>query len=206
MNVVTSPARCRRQHVTVMFIDIVGYTALVEELDCAEVRALQMEYFARVSTVVRRFGGVVEKFVGDAVLAVFGVDGDPVAAARDAVRAGLAVQQALRGRLLAGLFTVRTRVGVATGEVIVDLDAARDGGQGMVSGRVVITASRLQTYAPHDTVVVCAQTRQVTDTLIAYQELPPMAITGRPYPVELWRALSAAVPAARPAERALVAA
>ncbi|GAB1693221.1 hypothetical protein KRM28CT15_50240 [Krasilnikovia sp. M28-CT-15] len=186
-----------------MFIDIVGYTTLVEELDCAEVRALQMAYFDRVSAVVRQFGGVVEKFVGDAVLVVFGVGGDPTAAAHDAVRAGLAVQQALRGRLLAGLFTVRTRVGIATGEVIVDLDAARDGGQGMVSGRVVITASRLQTYAPHDTVVVCAQTREVTDTLVAYQELPPVAMAGRPYPVELWRALS---PAARPADCALAAA
>ncbi|WP_412751861.1 adenylate/guanylate cyclase domain-containing protein [Krasilnikovia sp. M28-CT-15] len=203
MSVVTIPARCRRQHVTVMFIDIVGYTTLVEELDCAEVRALQMAYFDRVSAVVRQFGGVVEKFVGDAVLVVFGVGGDPTAAAHDAVRAGLAVQQALRGRLLAGLFTVRTRVGIATGEVIVDLDAARDGGQGMVSGRVVITASRLQTYAPHDTVVVCAQTREVTDTLVAYQELPPVAMAGRPYPVELWRALS---PAARPADCALAAA
>ncbi|WP_412736389.1 adenylate/guanylate cyclase domain-containing protein [Krasilnikovia sp. MM14-A1259] len=190
MSVVTTPDRCRRQHVTVLFIDIVGFTTLVEELDCAEVRELQMEYFAQVSAVVRRFGGVVEKFVGDAVMAVFGVTGDPAAAAHAAVRAGLAVQQALRGRLLAGRHTVRTRVGVATGEVIVDLDATRDGGQGMVSGRVVTTASRLQTYAPHDTVVVCAQTRQITGALIAYQELPPMTMAGKPQPVELWRALT----------------
>jgi class 3 adenylate cyclase len=59
----------------------------------------------------------------------------------------------------------------------------------MVSGSVVSTAARLQAYAPHDTVVVCAATREATDTAIAYQELPPVAVAGKPYPLDLWRAL-----------------
>ena len=181
----------RRQTVTVLFIDIVGFTALVDDLDCAEVRALQRDYFSTVSGVVRAGGGVVEKYVGDAVMAVFGTGphGFGPESAASAVRVGLSVQEALRGQLLAGRFAVRTRVGLATGDVIVDLAAAREFGHGMISGSVVSTAARLQAYAPHDTVVVCATTRAVTDELIAYQELPPVRVAGKPYPLDLWRAL-----------------
>jgi adenylate cyclase len=180
----------RRQTVTVLFVDIVGFTALIHDLDCADVRDLQVEYFDAVSAVVRSCGGVVEKYIGDAVMAVFGADeGDGLdVAAAAGVRAGMEVQTALRGRRLAGRFPVRTRVGLATGDVIVD-DAARAGGYGMISGSVVSTAARLQAYAPYDTVVVDAATRRVTDELIAYQELPPVAVAGRADPLDLWRAL-----------------
>lgn len=179
----------RRRTVTVLFVDIVGYTGLIEDLDCEDVRALQRDYFAAVSEVVRACGGVVEKYVGDAVLAVFGAHHRPGRPAARAVEAGLSVQQALRGRLLAGRFTVATRVGIATGEAIVDCAAAHDGGQAMLSGKVVSTAARLQTYAPHGTVVVCAATRRLTEDAIDYQDLPPAAVTGRREPLELWRAL-----------------
>src|SRR4051794_29915607 len=181
----------RRQTVTVLFLDIVGFTALVDELDCAEVRALQRDYFSIVSEVVRSGGGVVEKYVGDAVMAVFGTgeDGFGPEAAASAVRVGLSVQEALRGQLLAGRFAVRTRAGLATGDVIVDMAAARDFGHGMISGNVVNIAARLQAYAPHDTVVVCAATRTATDELIAYQEMPPVRVAGKPEPLDLWRAL-----------------
>jgi adenylate cyclase len=189
MSVIVTGGRYRRQRVTVLFVDIVGFTELVEDLDCAEVRALQTDYFAAVSAAVRACGGVVEKFVGDAVMAVFGIDTGPAAGAAAAVRAGLAVQEALRGQRLAGRFRVRTRAGLATGDVIVDLDEARDGGHAMISGSVVNTAARLQAYAPHDTTVVCAATRELTGAVIAYQELPPAAVAGKAYPVDLWRAL-----------------
>jgi adenylate cyclase len=191
MTTITSAVQERRQTVTVLFIDIVGYTAMVDRLDCAEVRALQKDYFSVVTEVVRDCGGIVEKYVGDAVMAVFGAaeNGFGPEAAAAAVQAGLSVQEALRGRLLAGRFGVRTRVGLATGEVIVDPMAAFDGGYGMISGSVVSTAARLQAYAPHGTVVVCSATREVTDTLIAYQELPPVSVPGKPRPLDLWRAL-----------------
>jgi adenylate cyclase len=180
----------RRQTVTVLFVDIVGFTALVDDLDCTEVRDLQVDYFAAVSAVVRDLGGVVEKYVGDAVMAVFGLSSRcPGAGAAAAVRAGLQIQETLRARRLAGRHTVATRAGLATGDVIVDMHAARDGGFGMVSGSVVSTAARLQAYAPHDTVVVSATTRAVTDDTIAYQELPPVVMAGKPDPVDLWRAL-----------------
>lgn len=180
----------RRQTVTVLFVDIVGFTALVDDLDCVDVRAVQMDYFAAVSAVVRGRGGVVEKYVGDAVMAVFGISADcPGDGAAAAARAGLEIQEALRDLRLGGRFRVATRVGLATGDVIVDLDAARDGGVGMVSGSVVNTASRLQSCAPPDTVVVCAATREATDRAIAYQELPPVMVSGKAYPVDLFRAL-----------------
>ena len=184
---ITAAAATRRQRVTVLFIDIVGYTSLVDELDCAEVHELQSDYFSTAAAVVRDCGGIVEKFVGDAVMAVFGIgSGDGAAAA---VRAGLRIQHTLRSRPLAGRFTVRTRAGLATGEVIVDLVAAHDGGHAMVSGSVVTTAARLQTCAPHDTTVVCAATRALTGDDIAYQELPPAVLAGKSGPVDLWRAL-----------------
>jgi adenylate cyclase len=192
----------RRQTVTVFFIDIVGFTSLVDDLDCAEVRALQRDYFAIVSRLVREGGGVVEKYVGDAVMAVFGtgLGGFGPEAAAAAVRVGLSVQEALRGHLLAGRFAVRTRVGLATGDVIVDVPATRDFGYAMVSGSVVSTAARLQAYAPHDTVVVCAATREASDELIAYQEMPPVRVPGKSYPLDLFRALQPQ----RPRERVTV--
>jgi adenylate cyclase len=187
----TTTMRCRRQTVTVLFVDIVGYTTLVDDLDCADVRDLQTDYFGTVSAVIACGGGVVEKYIGDAVMAVFGADeGDaPDMAAAAAVRAGMEAQDALRGRRLAGRYPVRTRAGVATGEVILDTDAARSGGYGMVSGSVVTTAARLQPYAPDDTVVVDGGTRRLTGHLVAYQDLPPVAVAGRPGPVQMWRAL-----------------
>jgi adenylate cyclase len=186
----TTTTRCRRQTVTVLFVDIVGFTALVDDLDCQDVRDLQVDYFGTVAAVVGCRGGVVEKYVGDAVMAVFGAgEGAGPDTAAEAVRAGMEVQDALRGRRLAGRFPVRTRAGLATGDVIVDLDAARAGGYGMVSGSVVSTAARLQAYAPHDTVVVDTATRRLTDESVAYQEMPPVVMAGKSTPVDLWRAL-----------------
>jgi adenylate cyclase len=181
----------RRQTVSVLFVDIVGFTTLVDGLDCAEVHQLQMDYFTCVSAVVREHGGVVEKYVGDAVMAVFGLSSRrPEGGAAAAVTCGLAIQQTLMGVRLAGRHAISTRVGVATGEVMVDEAAARDGGFGMVSGSVVATAARLQAYAPHDTVVVDGDTRSLSHRNVAYQELPPAVLTGRASPVDLFRALS----------------
>jgi adenylate cyclase len=188
---IAATTHCRRQTVTVLFVDIVGFTAMTAELDCADVRELQLDYFTQVTAVVAAHSGTVEKYIGDAVMAVFGAsEGDePDTAAAAGVRAGMEVQDALRGRRLAGRFPVRTRVGLATGDVMIDTSTLRDGGFGMVSGSVVSTAARLQAYAPHGTVVVDAATRRATDESIAYQELPPVRVAGKPAPLDLWRAL-----------------
>jgi class 3 adenylate cyclase len=181
-------AGVRRQTVSVLFVDIVGFTTLIERLDCAEVRALQMDYFTLASSLVRDHDGVVEKYVGDAVMAVFGLSSRrPEGDAAAAVRAGMRVQEAISGVRLAGRHEVRTRAGVSTGDVMVDLAAARDGGHAMISGRVVSMAAKLQAYAPHDTLVACPATRALSGEAIDYQELPTALVGGRS--VDLFRAL-----------------
>ncbi|XTZ18813.1 AAA family ATPase [Micromonospora echinospora] len=190
------PVPEERRTVSVLFVDIVGSTALVDRLDPEDVRALQQEYFGAVAAVLRRWNGVVEKYVGDAVMALFGgVESDGFDAYR-AVRAGLEIQRNLDGRPLAGGTVLRLRVGVATGEAVVDLAAARDAGHGAVSGAVVTLAARLQEHAPRGTVIVCAATRRATADLVGYRDLPPASMAGKPAPVPVWRA--AGVVPARP--------
>ncbi|WP_236145962.1 adenylate/guanylate cyclase domain-containing protein, partial [Verrucosispora sp. SN26_14.1] len=122
---------------TVLFVDIVGSTRLVDRLDPEDVRTLQRVYFRTVARVLRRWDGVVEKYVGDAVMALFGARAGDGFEAYRAVRAGLEVQRALDRRPLETAPGLRVRVGVATGEAVVDLAAGRDGGHGMASGAVI---------------------------------------------------------------------
>ncbi|MEV1147972.1 adenylate/guanylate cyclase domain-containing protein, partial [Micromonospora sp. NPDC049799] len=110
-----------RRTVTVLFADIVGSTALVDRLDPEDVRRLQRAYFDTVSGVLVRWRGVVEKYIGDAVMALFGARQSDGFDAYRAVRAGLEIQRALDLRPFAGAPALRVRVGVATGEAVVDL-------------------------------------------------------------------------------------
>ena len=184
-----APAAPARRVVAVLFVDIVGFTTLVDALEPEEVHALQQDYFEIAAQVVRAYGGLVEKYVGDAVMALFGADdaGDGLFAYQ-AVQSALRIQEQLAGRPLAGRHPVRTRAAVATGDAVVDpAGAAR--GYGLVSGSIVTTAARLQAYAPHGTTVVDAYTRHATAAMIAYQDLPPVAAPGKPRPLPLWRAL-----------------
>ncbi|MEU4480467.1 adenylate/guanylate cyclase domain-containing protein [Micromonospora sp. NPDC023966] len=180
------PVPVERRTVTVLFADIVGSTGLVERLDPEDVRALQQAYFGTVAAVLRRWHGVVEKYVGDAVMALFGAHGSDGFDAYRAVRAGLEIQAALDRRLPAGT-RLRVRVGVATGEVLVDLAATRDGGHGAASGAVITTAARLQEYAPPGGVVVCAATRRAVAGLVEQRPLAAMTVAGKPVPLDVWR-------------------
>ena len=134
-----------RRIVSVLFADLVGFTTLSESRDAEEVRDLLTRYFDDCRSVITRYGGVVEKFIGDAVMAVWGT---PVATENDAeraVRASLELLQAVQTLgAEAGAEGLRARAGVVTGEAAVDLSAR---GQGMVAGDVVNTAARLQTAA-----------------------------------------------------------
>ncbi|MER5705558.1 adenylate/guanylate cyclase domain-containing protein [Micromonospora sp. NPDC002296] len=186
---VTAPADWpvpeERRTVSVLFADIVGSTALVDRLDPEDVRALQRAYFDTVAEVLVRWGGVVEKYVGDAVMALFGARESDGFDAYRAVRAGLEIQRALDGRTLPGVAALRTRVGVATGEALVDVAALRDGAHGMASGAVITAAARLQEHAPPGAVVVCAATRRATATLIVHRALPPLTVAGKPLPMDV---------------------
>jgi class 3 adenylate cyclase len=181
-----------RRTVTVLFADMVGFTARAERLDPEDVLAVQTEYFGIVRQVVRRWGGVVEKYVGDAVLAVFGA---PLSAEDDAyraVRAGLEIPVALTGVQLPDAAPVRVRVGIATGEAVVNLTTVHDGGQAFVSGDVVNTASRAQAATAAGLVAVTAATREVTRHRIRYAGPAAVTVAGKAHALEIWHALGAA--------------
>ncbi|WP_431876474.1 adenylate/guanylate cyclase domain-containing protein [Micromonospora marina] len=189
-------AACRpvpeeRRTATVLFVDIVGSTRLVERLDPEDVRALQRAYFGTVASVLRRWRGVVEKYVGDAVMALFGASGSDGLDAYRAVRAGLDIQAALQRRRPAGV-RLRVRVGVATGEVLLDLTGFRDGGHGSASGAVITTAARLQEHAPPGGVVVCPVTRSAVAGLVEQRPLATLALAGKALPLDVWRVTGAA--------------
>ncbi|HEX2088776.1 MAG TPA: adenylate/guanylate cyclase domain-containing protein [Actinomycetota bacterium] len=170
-----------------LFADLVGFTAMSEERDPEEVRELLTRYFDTARRLVGLYGGTIEKFIGDAVMAVWGT---PVAQEDDAeraVRAALDLVEAVRA-LGAELGTedLKARVGVLTGEAAVTIGAE---GQGMVAGDLVNTASRIQSAAEPGSVLVGEVTRRSTEAAIAYEDAGSHAMKGKAEPLPLWRAL-----------------
>ena len=184
-----------RRRVSVLFIDLIDSTPYAERADPELVRRLQTSFYAAARRVVGQYGGVVEKYIGDAVMALFGA---PVATESDAlrcVRAGLELQRVLSTFGASGPGPpgeMRFRVGIATGEALVDVAAARDGGQAIVAGDVVNTAARLQSVAPPGGVLVCGQTRALTTDAIRYDPRPTVTLRGRTAPTEVWLAVAPA--------------
>ena len=179
------PAREERKVVSVLFVDLVGFTAASESADPEDVRARLQAYHARAKVEVERFGGTIEKFVGDAVMAAFGA---PVAHEDDAeraVRAGLGILAAVEE------LGLEARAAVNTGEAVVALDARPELGQGIVTGDVVNTAARLQSSAPPGSLVGGEQTYWATRHAIDYESLEPVSAKGKAEPVPLWKALGA---------------
>jgi class 3 adenylate cyclase/tetratricopeptide (TPR) repeat protein len=183
----TEEAGTERRLVSVLFADLVGFTTLSEERDSEEVRDLLSSYFDTCRTVVERYGGTVEKFIGDAVMAVWGT---PVAQEDDAersVRAAIDVVDAVAqmGEDV-GAPGLRARAGVLTGEATVTLGAR---GQGMVAGDLVNTASRVQTAAEPGTVLVGDSTKRASDAGIVYADTGTHSLKGKAEPIQLWRAV-----------------
>jgi len=168
--------------VSILFADLVGFTTLSEGRDPEEVRELLSHYFDVAREVIERYGGTVEKFIGDAVMAVWGAPTAHEDDAERAVRAALDVVDAVRS-LAPGL---EARGGVLTGEAAVTIGAR---GQGMVAGDLVNTASRLQSVAPTGVVLVGESTQRATSGAIAYEEAGDQLLKGKTAPVPAWRAL-----------------
>src|SRR3954453_19515781 len=183
--VATRPtAHEERKVVTVLFVDLVGFTSRSEHLDPEDVRALLSPYYARLRSELERFGGTVEKFIGDAVMALFGA---PVAHEDDperAVRAALAIRDWVRGEE-----DIQVRIAVNTGEALVTLDARPADGEGMAAGDVINTAARLQSAAPVNGVLVGERTYRATQRVIDYAVAAPVAAKGKEQPVSAWEAL-----------------
>jgi len=168
--------------VSVLFADLVGFTTLAEGRDAEDTRDLLSRYFDLSRDVIGRYGGTVEKFIGDAVMAVWGA---PVAREDDAeraVRAGLELVDAVR--TLGS--SIQARCGVLTGEAAVTIGAV---GQGMVAGDLVNTASRLQSVAPAGTVLVGEATERAASRAIAFEPAGEQTLKGKAAPVPAWRAL-----------------
>ena len=171
-----------RRLVSILFADLVGFTTLAEGRDAEDTRELLSRYFDISRDVIGRYGGTVEKFIGDAVMAVWGA---PVAHEDDAeraVRAGLELVDAVKA-LGPG---IAARAGVLTGEAAVTIGATN---QGMVAGDLVNTASRLQSVAVPGTVLVGEATERAASRAIAFEPAGEHALKGKAAPVAAWRAL-----------------
>jgi class 3 adenylate cyclase len=166
-------AAAERRLVSVLFADLVGFTALSESRDPEEVRELLSRYFDSCRRLISLYGGTVEKFIGDAVMAVWGT---PVANEDDPERAVRAALD-LVGAVAAlgddiGAPELRARVGVLTGEAAVTVGAE---GQGMVAGDLVNSAARVQSAAEPGTVLVGDATKRSSEAAIAYGRRQPRA-------------------------------
>jgi len=178
--------------VSVLFVDLVGFTSRSDRADPEDVRDLLQAYHAQVKERIERFGGTTEKFIGDAVMAVFGA---PVSHTDDperAVRAGLSALDAVEelNREQPGL-ELAARAAVNTGEALVAIGAGHERGAALALGDVVNIASRLQTSAPTGRLVVGEETYRATRDAIRYEVLPPTLVKGRSEPLAVWLALGA---------------
>ena len=175
-----------RKVVTVLFADLVGFTARAESLDPEDVEAILRPYHDRLRSELERHGGTVEKFIGDAVMALFGA---PLAHEDDperAVRAALAIRDWAReeGEL-------EVRVGITTGEALVSLDTRPESGEGMASGDIVNTAARLQAAAPVNGILVDETTFRATERSIENREGAAVEAKGKSSPVRVWEPVEA---------------
>jgi len=175
-----------RRLVSVLFGDLVGFTVLSEHRDAEEVRELLTRYFETARRVVSRYGGVVEKFIGDAVMAVWGTPTAREDDAERAVRAALELTMAVSDLgAEVGNPGLQLRAGVVTGEAATTVGAE---GQGMVAGDIVNTASRIQSAASPGTALVDDATQHLTEASVAYEDAGDHELKGKEGTVHLWRA------------------
>jgi class 3 adenylate cyclase/tetratricopeptide (TPR) repeat protein len=176
-----------RKVVSVLFVDLVGFTARSDQADPEDVRAALRPFHAAAKREIERYGGTVEKFIGDAVMAVFGA---PVAHEDDperAVRAALAIRRwvAEEGAEL------QVRMAVNTGVALVSVDSRPEAGEPIAAGDVVNTAQRLQAAAPINGILVGEQTYRATRDAIEYREASSVEAKGKVQPIPVWEALEA---------------
>jgi class 3 adenylate cyclase len=192
----TSSPREERKLVSVLFVDLVGSTARAARADPEDVHEALQLYHAKAKGRIEDYGGILEKFIGDAVMAVFGA---PVAHGDDAeraVRAGLRVLEGIDELNREHGLDLAARAAVNTGEAVVSVDPARR--DTLATGDVVNTASRLQSAAPPGGLIVGAETYRATRHTIRYEQIEPVDAKGKAEPVTAWLAIE---PSLAPAER-----
>src|SRR5919206_2593004 len=185
--------RLERKFATALFADLVGSTPLAEREDPEVVQSVVSRTFDRLSQEIERYEGLLEKFMGDAVLAVFGVPRAHEDDAERAVRAAFEMQAVLselnRGFAAEGKPTLEMRIGIEAGEVLADLERASGARDRMLTGDAVNTAARLQSAAEPGQIVVGPTVFASTKDVIEYRELEPLTLKGKAEPVVASRAL-----------------
>jgi len=184
----SAETRHERKVVTVLFADLVGFTSRAESLDPEDVGALLTAYHAHVKLELERHGGTVEKFIGDAVMALFGA---PVAHEDDperAVRAAVAIRDVVAALNAehGGGSNLRVRTGITTGEALVTIGARPSEGEGMAAGDVVNTAARLQSAAPENGILVDETTRRSVEAVAEIRAVEPITAKGKSEPIAAW--------------------
>ena len=186
----TASAREERKVVTTLFCDLVGFTAMSDAADPEDVEAVLRAYHAAARKVIESHGGAVEKFIGDAVVGVFGVPAAHEDDAERAVRAGLRTLEALEdsGLTRPDGAPLEARCGVNTGEALIRLDVDPASGRGFLTGDAVNVAARLQSAAPPMGVVVGQPTHALTERAIVYEPMAPVVAKGKEQPIAAWLA------------------
>ena len=177
-----------RKVVTALFCDLVGFTAMSESADPEDVDRVLGDYSAMARSAIESYGGVVEKFVGDAVLGVFGVPAAHEDDPERAVRAALRIVDKARDLTNHEGGPLLVRVGVNTGNALVRLGIAPASGEGFVVGDPINTASRIQSVAPEMGVAVGLSTYEATSEIFEYEELAPATLKGKSEPVRIFLA------------------
>ncbi len=185
-----TPPGAERKTISVLFCDLVGFTATSEGADPEDVEQMLSRYFAVARSQIEAHGGVVEKFIGDAVVGVFGVPGTHEDDPERAVRAALRICDDAATLPALGGAPLRLRVGVNTGEALVRLHIQPGAGIPFMTGDTVNTASRIQSVAPEMGVAVGPATHEATRTRFEYEELAPATLKGKAEPVRVFRPIA----------------
>ena len=175
-----------RKTVTTLFCDLVAFTAMSEAADPEDVDAVLRRYYSAARKVIENHGGTVEKFIGDAVVGVFGVPAAHEDDPERAVRAALRIVEALEGMARPDGSRLEVRVGVNTGEALVRLDVTPGSGEGFLTGDAVNTAARLQAAAPPGGVAIGGLTHSLTEKAFLFEALAPLTLKGKREPVTAW--------------------
>ena len=182
------PGAEERKVVTCLFCDLVGFTATSESADPEDVDQMLTAYSEMARARIESHGGVVEKFIGDAVVGIFGVPAAHEDDPERAVRAGLRIVEGAEELEAVGGAPLRLRVGIDTGEALVRLGVIAGSGERLLSGDAINTASRLQSVAPEMGVAVGLGTYEATSPIFEYEELEPAALKGKAEPVRVFHA------------------
>ena len=188
--VLARPVTEERKVVTALFCDLVGFTAISESADPEDVDKMLAVYFEVARTAIEAFGGTVEKFIGDAVVGVFGVPAAHEDDPERAVRAGLRICEEAEELTSVGGRPLKLRVGINTGEALVRLGVSAASGEGFLTGDSINTASRIQSVAPEIGVAVGLATYEATSRVFDYIELAPATLKGKSEPARIFHAKS----------------